>query len=193
MMRKVPLIPTIIVLLAVAIMVALGVWQLGRADEKEALLSSYNAAGSDPALVAFPADASAAEPLLYRSSSLLCTSVIRMEQVAGTSATGRKGWAHRATCQTAAGSRLLDLGWSSEPAPRRWTGGAATGIIAPGPRLVASPPLAGLEPLARPDPGDLPNNHLSYAVQWFLFALTALVIYVLALRGRWRGRQEGRS
>ena len=49
-------------------------------------------------------------------------------------------------------------------------------------RLVAAPPQAGLAQLALPDPRDLPNNHLSYAVQWFLFAATALVIYVLALR-----------
>lgn len=62
------------------------------------------------------------------------------------------------------------------------------GVIAPGPRLVADPAAAGLVPLAKPDPRDLPNNHLSYAVQWFLFALTALVIYALALRRRWRDR-----
>ena len=58
-------------------------------------------------------------------------------------------------------------------------------MIAPGPRLVASePPVAGLEPLARPDPSGIPNNHLAYAGQWFFFALTALVIYWLALRRR---------
>ena len=45
---------------------------------------------------------------------------------------------------------------------------------------------AGLDQLAPPDPRDMPNNHLSYAVQWFLFALTALVIYFLALRKKWR-------
>jgi surfeit locus 1 family protein len=44
--------------------------------------------------------------------------------------------------------------------------------------------FAKLQPNARPDPNDIPNNHLSYAVQWFLFALTALVIYGLALRKR---------
>jgi surfeit locus 1 family protein len=32
----------------------------------------------------------------------------------------------------------------------------------------------------------LPNNHLMYAGQWFFFALTALVIYVLALRKKRR-------
>ena len=38
--------------------------------------------------------------------------------------------------------------------------------------------------MAAPDPRDLPNNHLAYAGQWFFFALTALVIYILALRRR---------
>ena len=51
-------------------------------------------------------------------------------------------------------------------------------------RIIANPPLAGLSANAVPDPSDLPNNHLAYAVQWFLFALTALVIYFLALRKR---------
>jgi surfeit locus 1 family protein len=63
-----------------------------------------------------------------------------------------------------------------------------TGVISPGgpagARLVADPPLAGLEANAKPDPSNIPNNHLAYAVQWFFFALTALVIYALALRKR---------
>jgi surfeit locus 1 family protein len=58
------------------------------------------------------------------------------------------------------------------------------GVIAPGGVLQAAQPVAGLAPLAPPDPSDLPNNHLAYAGQWFFFALTALVIYVLALRRR---------
>ena len=60
------------------------------------------------------------------------------------------------------------------------------GILAPGGKIVADPPLAELGPLAKPDPADLPNNHLAYAGQWFFFALTALVIYILALRRRRR-------
>ena len=63
-------------------------------------------------------------------------------------------------------------------------------MIAPGPRLVADPPVAGLQANAVPDPSDLPNNHLSYAGQWFLFAATALVIYVLAVR---RGKSAGKD
>ena len=53
-------------------------------------------------------------------------------------------------------------------------------------RLVAAIAGAGLEASAPPSPDTIPNNHLSYAIQWFLFAGIAVVIYVLALRGRWR-------
>jgi hypothetical protein len=80
---------------------------------------------------------------------------------------------------------LVVLGWSRLPmAAGGWSGGEVRGVIAPGPRLVASPPLAGLEANAMPDPADIPNNHFAYAVQWFVFAATALVIYGLALRKR---------
>jgi len=77
------------------------------------------------------------------------------------------------------------LGWSRLPtAAGGWSGGEVHGVIAPGPRLVASPPLAGLDANAVPDPADIPNNHFAYAIQWFVFAATALVIYALALRKR---------
>ena len=42
-------------------------------------------------------------------------------------------------------------------------------------------PVAGLTVL------HFSNNHMAYAVQWFLFAATALVIYAVALRRRMRG------
>jgi cytochrome oxidase assembly protein ShyY1 len=35
-----------------------------------------------------------------------------------------------------------------------------------------------------PNPEDVPNNHLSYAVQWFAFAGIAAGIYLLAVRRR---------
>ncbi|OZA94345.1 SURF1 family cytochrome oxidase biogenesis protein [Altererythrobacter sp. H2] len=189
-MRKIPIVPTLVVLLAVAIMIALGVWQLGRAEEKDALLQRYAAAGASTDAVAWPINGDAAERVLYRRSRITCESLSAMKQVAGTAASGARGWAHRATCTLPGGeaSALVDIGWSAVPNPAAWTGGQVSGIMAPGPRLVADPPLAGLEPLARPDPRELPNNHLSYAVQWFLFALTALVIYGIALRRRWRDR-----
>lgn len=190
MTRKVPFVPTVVVLVAVAIMVALGIWQLGRADEKEALLAHYAAAGDNSEPTAWPLDAESLEKSLYRRSRVKCARVRVIEEVAGTAASGEKGWAHRATCSNADSDAaiLVDIGWSRAPDPVTWTGGMVDGVIAPGPRLVADPAAAGLVPLAKPDPRDLPNNHLSYAVQWFLFALTALVIYALALRRRWRDR-----
>ena len=45
-----------------------------------------------------------------------------------------------------------------------------------------------LEPTARPELSSVPNNHLAYAVQWFLFATVAAIIYVLALRLQQRGK-----
>ena len=182
MTRRIPIIPTIIVLAAVLTMIGLGIWQLGRMGEKAELLASYEAAAGETGEVAFPTSGEGSD-VWFRRSRITCDEVVKVEAVAGTSARGQKGWAQRATC---AGGVIADLGFSREFAAAEWTGGEVTGVIAPGPRLVADPPVAGLQPLAPPDPGDLPNNHLAYAGQWFFFALTALVIYVLALRRRRR-------
>ena len=37
-------------------------------------------------------------------------------------------------------------------------------------RLVAASPGPGLMASAPPSPETIPNNHFSYAIQWFLFA-----------------------
>ncbi|MFN4037805.1 MAG: SURF1 family cytochrome oxidase biogenesis protein [Erythrobacter sp.] len=180
MIRHWPVIPTIIVLAAVATMIGLGVWQLGRMGEKAELLARYEAAAGEAGEAAFPLQGDGAE-VWFRRSRIDCPSVNKIEPVAGTSARGQKGWVQRASCASGA---LVDIGFTRELATPDWPGGTVTGVIAPGPRLVADPPVSGLEAMARPDPGDLPNNHLAYAGQWFFFAITALVIYVLALRRR---------
>jgi cytochrome oxidase assembly protein ShyY1 len=51
-------------------------------------------------------------------------------------------------------------------------------------RLVAASAPQGLAPSAPPALETIPNNHRSYAVQWFLFALLAAAIYGLAVRKR---------
>jgi surfeit locus 1 family protein len=53
-------------------------------------------------------------------------------------------------------------------------------------RLVAAGSPPGLEPAAPPSTDSIPNNHRSYAVQWFIFAAIALIIYGLAMRKRWK-------
>lgn len=186
-LRKLPIIPTIIVIAAAAVMVALGFWQLGRADEKEALIARYSDAGEVVGLVAWPTNAAELEQRLYRRSAIDCREVIGRRTSAATAANGAKGLAQIATCRFANGEEAeVALGFTRQPLEGEWSGGEVQGTIAPGPRLVADPPVAGLEPLAKPDPSDLPNNHLAYAGQWFFFALTALVIYFLAMRKRLR-------
>ena len=85
----------------------------------------------------------------------------------------------------------VEVGWSKNPnAKVNWAGGPVSGIIAPdresGMRLVAASAPPGLETSAPPSLESIPNNHRSYALQWFSFAAIALLIYGLALRRRWK-------
>ena len=192
-MRRVPLVATLVVALAVSIMVALGFWQLGRLAEKEAQLARYRQAVTMSSTVPWPTTAAAHDAALYRHSRLDCARVLGIDERAGRSQAGDTGWAHVAHCELVGGGTAdVAIGWSSNPAAVSWSGGEVAGFVGPagknGVRLVAAPAQAGLKQLAAPDPRDVPNNHLSYAVQWFLFAATALAIYVLALRKRWRDR-----
>jgi surfeit locus 1 family protein len=190
MIRRLPPGPTLLVMVAVAIMMRLGFWQISRLHEKEALLTRYGASAHQLALVAWPGTPAAARLALYRHSQLFCTRIAGITAVSGRNTAGSPGWAHIAICVRDGGTTRVVLGWSNGPEPINWAGGAVTGVIAPGdatgPRLVADPPLAGLAANAAPDPRDIPNNHFSYAVQWFLFATTALVIYAIAVRKRLR-------
>ena len=188
MIRRVPLVPTIIVAAAVAVMITLGLWQLRRAEEKEALLARYASVDAQASAVPWPTTAAQREQALYRRSAFHCREVLALRETAGRSVEGQPGWSHIARCRLADGGEAeVALGWSSEPGTPGWQGGDVAGFVAPagdGARLVAAPAQAGLVQLAPPNPQDLPNNHLSYAVQWFFFALTAIVVYILALRRR---------
>lgn len=185
MARRLPFLPTLVVAIAVAVMVALGVWQWGRAAEKEALLAHYAQASRLSVDADWPVTDAEAEERLYRHTRIACDRVDGIEARAGRSADDAPGWVHVAQCRLPSGATApVVLGWSQNPDSVEYKGGEVAGFIAPGPRLVASPAMAGLADMPPPDPHDLPNNHLSYAMQWFFFALTALVIYALALRKR---------
>jgi surfeit locus 1 family protein len=170
-------------------MLALGVWQLERREWKEALIARYERAGTMSSAAVWPRSLEERERALFRHTQVLCDRVLSQGAIAGRNLAGETGWAQTARCALDGGGEAdIALGWSRDPAVRRWSGGEALGVVAPGAgdavRLIAAPPLAGLAPLARPDPRDVPNNHLAYAVQWFLFAAIAAVIYALALRKR---------
>ncbi len=192
-MKRWSIIPTLLVVLAVATMIGLGIWQLQRKSQKEALLARYNAAASMPA-VTWPTVPLPDKLPLYRQSSVNCLKVVEWQSVSGINRDGKAGIAHVASCQTGGmegpGARIA-LGWSERPENPVWQGGLVKGMIAPDGRqlikLVATDPVAGLTPLAKPSPDQIPNNHLLYAIQWFFFASAAAIIYVLALRKRQQG------
>jgi surfeit locus 1 family protein len=189
---KLPLVPTLIVLAAVGVMIRLGFWQIDRLHQKESMIARYQAAMAMPVL-----DWSDGVPLGshgdYRRVRLRCDKLGEQHQVGGRNASGQSGWAHWVDCVPISGSVTVVAGWSRDLAPVALSPGVVTGYALGGDakeplRIVADPPLGALVANARPDPRDLPNNHFSYAVQWFLFAATALVIYGIAV---WkRGRDE---
>ncbi len=185
---RLPLFATLVVFLAVAVMLRLGFWQLDRRQEKATLLAHYAAAQVNDSAVVFPRDTAQGANLLYRRASLDCRNPRDWLALSGRDLHGQSGIMHEALCDMNGGTAHVVIGWSRTPAQPDWRGGAVSGIIAArgkaGLRLIANPPLAGLAANALPDPRDIPNNHLSYAVQWFLFAATAMVIFGLALRKR---------
>nr|WP_245626730.1 SURF1 family protein [Croceicoccus naphthovorans] len=186
--RRIPVVATIVVIAAVATMIGLGVWQLQRLHWKEALLTQYAAALDNDTPIAWPTDADRFETAYFRRSSVTCATDVKLNGIAGRNAEGESGWVHIVSCMTPnADPAAIQLGWSRSPEPITFSGGSAKGRIAPygdSLRLVADPPLAGLEANAAPDPRDIPNNHFAYAMQWFFFAGTALIIYGIALRRR---------
>jgi surfeit locus 1 family protein len=190
--RKIPLIPTVLVGLAVTVMIGLGIWQLERREQKLALLESYEAAAGLPP-IGWPT-LPLKEPLpLFRSATGNCLQVTGFRTAAGQNLNGEPGFLVIADCRTGAEGpgMAVELGWSKDPnAGKSWKGGLVSGTIAPDGksliRLVAATPGPGLAASAPPSPDTIPNNHFSYAIQWFLFACIAAVIYLLALRQRWR-------
>lgn len=201
-MRRLPFIATVIVALAVTTMIALGAWQLDRRGQKETLIAQFAANQSRPS-IAFPAIPMGDE-LLFRRASAFCLEPMKETIVAGYNLNGERGWRHLVACRTGAEGPgfTVDIGWSAGfEARSSWKGGAIDGVIGPVPDqrsviersmadkaqqqllLVATAPSGGLQPSATPSLEGIPNNHLAYAVQWFLFAAIALGIYGLAL---WR-------
>jgi surfeit locus 1 family protein len=202
-MKRVPIIATILVGLAVAAMIALGVWQLQRRAEKEALLARYARNVTLPPM-AFPR-IPIGNDLLFRRASAFCLQPVSFAIEGGRNARGGTGWRQIAQCRTGAEGPgfAVQLGFGADPhAKPDWKGGPVRGYISyaldheplvaalvqgGAPRtlmLVADPPAPGLDPNPGPDLAAVPNNHLAYAVQWFVFAAIAAIIYALALRRR---------
>ena len=193
MTRRLPLVPTIIVAAAVALMIGLGVWQIQRAKWKEMLLARYAQAEKLPPIV-WPTVPPANDQLpLFRHATGMCIKPVGQRAQAGENRAGEPGYVHILDCATSVEGpgMAVEVGWSKNPnAKINWAGGPVSGVIAPDRRsrmrLVAASAPPGLEPSAEPSRSSIPNNHRFYALQWFAFALIALVIYGLAVRKRWQ-------
>jgi surfeit locus 1 family protein len=203
-MKRLPIIPTVIVGLAVAAMIVLGVWQLQRAGWKEKLLAQYAANFATPP-VAFPRTGPVPDEMMFRPSQVNCLRVAEWRSEGGRAANGKVGYRHIAACATGAEGQgaLIDMGVATDPKFKpAWTGGIIDGRITTEPdhanligklfgsgpvlrpMLIARTPAPGLSASAPPTTDDVPNNHRAYAVQWFLFAGIGLIIYLIALRRR---------
>ncbi|MBR0552495.1 SURF1 family protein [Stakelama marina] len=193
-MKRVPILATVIVAIAAAAMVSLGVWQLHRKEWKEALLARYAANEHRPAIAfpRFPDDS-----VLFRKASGFCLKPVKFQMEGA----GRNGFRVVALCRTGAEGpgMYVQLGVTHDPHKQiTWKGGDVSGYISHAPdhraliegifdqrpkplMLIADTPPDGLAANPPPDLSAVPNNHLSYAVQWFIFAGLAVLIYALAL------------
>jgi surfeit locus 1 family protein len=198
-MRRLPLVPTLVVALAVAAMVWLGFWQIRRAHWKEAMLADYAAAQAMPAVDLDPLlDGRTAPlpPLSFRRALVTCHARDADVDVrAGRSAADVPGQAYYVACRPGAaglaGRIRVIAGWATHPdAVRRLSlDGLVAGRLGlveeDGPvTLTAATAAAPLAPAQGPSIENIPNNHRLYAAQWFFFAAAALVIYLIALRKR---------
>lgn len=200
-MRRLPVIPTAVVALAVAAMIALGLWQLRRAEWKERLLADYAAAAAMPAVDLDPLLDGRAPlpPLSFRRALVTCHAENAQPRVhAGRNRADAVGQVYVVPCwpgaRGLAGRIRINAGWAPRPdaVQSLSLGGIVAGrlgaVDAEGPitltAATAAPPLVPSQPVGIES---IPNNHRLYALQWFFFAIAALVIYLLALRRRNRG------
>lgn len=197
MIRRLPILPTILVAAAVATMIGLGVWQLHRAKWKDGLIARY-AHAKQELPISYPTMPIRSDQLpLFRQATGNCLRVVGHRALAGENRAEEPGFVQIVDCATGAEGpgMSVELGWSKNPNARfNWNGGLVSGVIAPdrkfGMRLVAGSAPPGLEPSALPSLSSIPNNHRSYAVQWFAFAAIALLIYGLAVRKRLLGEDR---
>jgi len=199
MIKRLPVVPTLIDLAAVALMIALGVWQLQRAKWKEGLIARYAAADRLPP-IAFPTAPLHKDELpLFRHATGVCLRIVGQRAIGGENRAGEPGYVHIVDCATGAEGpgMSVEVGWSKDPnAKVNWAGGPVSGVIAPDRvhrmRLVAASAPPGLEPSKVPDVTSVspvtPAGHRGYAATWFGLALIALVTYVLAVRKRFKGQ-----
>jgi surfeit locus 1 family protein len=202
-MKRLPLLPTLFTALAVITMLGLGAWQLERREWKHALVARLAAARSLPP--ASPNEFLAAmigkADLSYRRAVLPCRvgRVQPYDLKGGANRYGDGGFLVLVSCNRP--GMLADIvavaGWTRDANAINRPLTLDTefaGMLVQHPygdakdrplfMLIPDAAVPPLQPARQPRPEDLPDNHLSYALQWFSFAITLMVIYLLWLRRR---------
>jgi surfeit locus 1 family protein len=202
-----PIAATLLTLVMVPVLIGLGMWQLQRRVWKAELKAELAAAPNLPPLSArdFATALADGTSLQYRRAHLDCRpgTVKPYDLKGGESATGDSGFLVLVDCGDPALRHgegpgvVVVAGWNQRPDQSTpiVVNTAFDGVVIDQPYAkdparpqymliprTAVPPLA---PSLMPAPGDLPDNHLSYAIQWFSFAAILGVIYLIYLR-RWQ-------
>lgn len=201
---RLPLGATLVTLFAVPLLLALGAWQLQRAQWKADLIAEAGRARTLPPVAprewfrAMVGELS----VQFRRAVVDCRPgrVKPYDLRGGQSAAGQGGYTVLVNCgdQRRAPDLVLAVGWADRPGTAPLLVDATfTGTVVERPYgdapnrprflVIADKPVPPLAPTRQPDPADLPNNHFSYALQWFAFAATLGVIYLVYARG-WRRR-----
>ena len=117
MIRRLPILPTLIVLAAVATMIGHGVWQLHRATWKQGLHARYAAAEKMPPISWPTVPLSDAQLPLFRHATGLCLRPVGKRAMAGHNLRGETGYVHIVDCATGGEGpgMSVELGWSKNP------------------------------------------------------------------------------
>lgn len=202
-MKRIPVWPTLIVLVMLATLVSLGVWQLQRRAWKADLIAQLETAPLAPLLEPrdFLAAMQGTKSIQYRRAELPCApgTVLPYDLKGGSSASGNSGYLVLVSCRPnrKAPDIVAVAGWTWRPDAARvpiTVDTVFTGLIIEKPygdaadrpafMLIPDTAVPPLQPSRLPTPQDLPDNHLSYAGQWFGLAVALATIYALWLRNR---------
>lgn len=205
-LRGFPVFPTLITFLMLTVLISLGIWQLQRRAWKAGLITQLEAAQTQPLLapVDFLKAMQGEKSVQYRRAELPCSPgrVLPYDLKGGSSLKDVSGYLVLVSCRP--NRKPPDIvavaGWTRRPDAATVaidvdTVFRGTIIERPYGDAPARPqfmliPDSAVPPLERsrmPTPADLPDNHLSYAGQWFGLAGVLMVIYGLWLRRRLRG------
>jgi len=205
--RRLPLGATLLTLVMLPVLLWLSYWQLAvRRSQKHALIAVLAHAPQLPPVAPreFSEAMAGRKSVQYRRATIDCRPgrVAPYDSKGGTSAAGEGGFLVLVACRTdRAPDIVVVAGWTLRPDVVQpiVVDTSFTGTIIEHPygtesgrpqfMLIPTTAIAPLLPSLVPVPDDLPDNHLSYGLQWLAFAATLAVIYALYVR-RWR-RERG--